>query len=121
MKARLVTASSVAPFLAAAMLAAPAAQAQGTATPWHGFYLGGGGNFANVSVEVGDGCYDDYCWWGDYTDYDEGDGAYGYTAHAGYRINPWVAAEVSYLDTGTIRWNALPSPNSAKETDRSSS
>jgi len=104
MKARLDTAGIIPTFLAATMLAAPAASAQGSGTPWHGFYVGGGGNFANVSVEVGDGCYDDYCWWGDYYDYDEGEGAYGYTAHAGYRINPWVAAEVSYLDTGTIRW-----------------
>lgn len=104
MKARSATAGIAPIFLVATMLAAPAAQAQGTATPWQGFYLGGGGTYSNVSVEVDSGCYDDYCWWGDYYDYDEGDGAYGYSVHAGYRVNPWIALEAGYVAPGSIRW-----------------
>ena len=104
MRARLSAAGTIPALLAAALLLAPGAHAQGTSTPWHGFYLGGGGTYSNVSVEVDSGCYDDYCWWGDYYDYDEGDGAYGYSVHAGYRVNPWVGLEVGYVAPGSIRW-----------------
>ena len=40
-----------------------------------------------VGVQVGQGdCYYD-CNWGDYYEYDEGDGDYGYTLHAGWRFH----------------------------------
>ena len=84
---------------------APSAAAQGTTETWHGFYVGGGGTYSNVSVEVGTGCYDCYVWWGDYPYYDEGDGDYSYSVHAGYRFNQWIAAELSYVDGGTIGWD----------------
>jgi hypothetical protein len=81
----------------------PAAAAEA----WRGFYVGGGGNYSTVSVEAyGSGCYDDcYDWWGDYPDYDQGDGDFGYSLHAGWRVHRYVALEVSYLQTGTIRWD----------------
>jgi hypothetical protein len=99
--------------IAAVFLAATNAVAQDPGTPaptpvpeaWRGFYLGGGGSYSNVSVKVGDsGCYDD-CYWGDYSNYDQGDGAIGYSVHAGLRVHRYVALEVSYLDPGTIRWD----------------
>ena len=54
---------------------------------------------------VGQGdCYDG-CYWGDYFDYDEGDGDFGYTLHAGWRFHQYGALEVSYLDAGPIGWD----------------
>lgn len=91
--------------LVASFLSCAAARAQGGEPAWRGFYLGGGGSYSTVSVEVGGGCYGSYCWWGDYYDYEEGDGGYGYAVHAGYRANPYVAIEVNHLDTATIRWD----------------
>lgn len=91
--------------LLASLLSATSARAQGTDPAWRGFYLGGGGSYSTVSVEAGSGCYESYCWWGDYDDYEEGDGSYSYAVHAGYRINPFVAIEVNHLDTATIRWD----------------
>jgi hypothetical protein len=90
----------------------PGAPAPGptiTSTPapesWRGFYVGAGGGYSNVSVKVGDGsCYED-CYWGDYNNYDEGDGAFAYSVHAGLRVHRYVALEVSYLDSGTIGWD----------------
>src|SRR5512135_641514 len=90
---------------------AEAAAAQGAPPPppqpqtWQGFYVGGGGTYSNVSVEVGTGCYDCYYWWGEYPYYDEGDGDYSYSLHMGYRFNPWIAVEFAYLDAGTIGWD----------------
>jgi hypothetical protein len=108
MKARMIpvarTATRVA-LLAALFAFGPAAAAQETPEPWHGFYVGGGGTYSNVSVEVGTGCYDCYYWWGDYPYYDEGDGDYSYSVHMGYRFNPWIAAELTYVDGGTIGWD----------------
>ena len=77
--------------------------AQSPAADSRGFYLGAGGAWSTVSVEVGS--YDDYCgYWGcDY--YEEGDGGYGFTVHAGYRFMPYLAAEVTYIDPGDIRFN----------------
>ena len=49
-------------------------------------------------------CYDG-CYWGDYYDYDEGDGDFGYTLHAGWRFHQYGALEVSYLDAGPIGWD----------------
>ena len=67
--------------------------------------MGGGGSYSNVSVAVGGGsCYND-CYWGDYYNYDQGDGAFGYSVHAGLRVHRFVALEASYLDPGTIGWN----------------
>ena len=54
-------------------------------------------------VSQGD-CYDS-CYWGDYYDYDEGDGDFGYTLHAGWRFHQYGALEVSYLDAGPIGWD----------------
>ena len=72
---------------------------------WTGFYFGGGGTYSNVSVQVGRGdCYYD-CYWGDYYDYDQGDGDYGYSLHAGWRFHKYGALEVSYLDAGPIGWD----------------
>jgi len=91
--------------LAATFLLAASAHAQGSTPSWRGFYVGGGGAYSNVSVQVNEGCYDYDCyWWGDYYDYDDGDGDYGYSVHAGYRIHPLVAVEATYLETGSIRW-----------------
>jgi hypothetical protein len=84
---------------------APASTTVGAPAGWRGFYFGGGGTYSNVSVQVGHGdCHDD-CYWGDYYDYDEGDGDYGYSLHAGWRMHRFVALEVSYLDAGTIGWD----------------
>jgi hypothetical protein len=105
MKARHTLAGRFATCLAATFLFTAGAHAQGSAASWQGFYVGGGGSYSNVSVEVNEGCFDYDCyWWGDYYDYDEGDGAYSYAVHAGYRFNQFVAAEANYFDTGTIRW-----------------
>ncbi len=101
--------------IAAVLLVPASARAQdpGPAAPaptaasgdWRGLYIGGGGSYSNVSVRVdGDGCdYD--CYWGDYDNYDEGDGAFGYSVHAGLRVHRYAALEVSYLEPGTIRWD----------------
>ena len=79
------------------------AWSQGTPEGWRGFYLGGGGSYSNVSVEVpGSGCWDCYYW--DYPSYDEGDGDYSYVAHLGYRVGRYFAIEAGYLDGGTIGW-----------------
>ena len=86
------------------LLVSGTAVAQGFEQPWRGAYVGGGGNFSDVSVQVGSGCYDDYCWWGDYGYYEDGDGDYGYNVHVGWRVHDYVALEASYLETGTIRW-----------------
>jgi len=92
--------------LATTLLAIPVARAEDgdPAQPWRGFYLGGGGIYSTVSVEVYDCDYDCY-WWGDYSAYDEGDGGYGWSVHAGMRLHKFVALEVNYLDTGDIRWD----------------
>ena len=93
------TASAPAP--AATQASAPIAAAEG----WRGVYVGGGGAYSNVSVLVDQyDCYDD-CYWGDYYDYDEGDGDFGYTLHAGWRFHRYGALEVSYLDAGPIGWD----------------
>jgi hypothetical protein len=85
--------------------AAPASTPVGAPAGWRGFYAGGGGAYSNVSVLVGQGdCYYD-CYWGDYYDYDEGDGDFGYTLQAGWRFHRYGALEVSYLDAGPIGWD----------------
>jgi len=106
MKALRATAGGIAAGLASVFLLAAPADAQGFWDyGWRGFYLGGGGSYSTVSVEVDDGCYYDDCWWGDYYGYEEGDGSTSYALHAGYRLNAFVAAEVNYFDTSTIRWD----------------
>jgi OOP family OmpA-OmpF porin len=70
---------------------------------WRGLYFGAGGAYHNVSVEVGDYCDD--CWWGDYDGYDQGDGDFGYTVHAGWRIFRYAALEAGYAKTGTLSWD----------------
>jgi hypothetical protein len=92
--------------LAATLLpfAAAYAQTEEPPQPWRGLYLGGGGTYSTVSLEVYD-CDDYYCdWWGDYSAYDQGDGDYGWSAHAGLRVHDYVALELNYLETGDIRW-----------------
>ncbi len=89
---------------------APAAAATPVPVPasWFGIYAGGGGSYSNVSVQVGNNCVDDCYWWAndpEDNDYDNGDGAFGYTVYAGLRFNQYVALEVGYLDSGTIGWN----------------
>ena len=93
----------------AAGASAPAAAQASTSVSapdgWRGFYFGAGGAYSNVSVLVDQGeCYDG-CYWGDYYDYDEGDGDFGYTLHAGWRFHQYGALEVSYLDAGPIGWD----------------
>jgi opacity protein-like surface antigen len=93
----------------AAGAAAPAAAQASTPVSapegWRGLYVGGGGAYSNVSVLVSQGdCYDS-CFWGDYYDYDEGDGDFGYTLHAGWRFHQYGALEVNYLDAGPIGWD----------------
>jgi hypothetical protein len=91
--------------LVAALLATSGARAQATdpQPPWRGLYVGGGGAYSTVSVEVYD-CDDDCYWWGDYSAYDQGDGDIGWSVHAGLRVHEFVALEVNYLETGSIRW-----------------
>jgi hypothetical protein len=85
------------------LLAGPAL-AQQAPQDWRGLYVGGGGAYSNVSVEVDP--YDDCCdWWGDYAHYDDGDGAYGWSLHLGWRLHRYVALEAGYLDTGGIDWD----------------
>jgi hypothetical protein len=84
--------------------AAPTSTSVGAPDGWRGFYLGGGGAYSNVSVLVSqDNCYDG-CYWGDYYNYDAGDGDFGYTLQAGWRFHKYGALEVSYLDAGPIGW-----------------
>jgi len=92
---------------AATTLATSLACAQGTPGDWRGLYVGGGGGYSTVSVEVDGGgdCYYDCDWWGDYPDYDEGDGDFGYSVHFGWRAHTFVAIEAGYLETGSIRWD----------------
>ncbi len=90
---------------ASAPATAPASKPVGAPEGWRGVYLGAGGAYSNVSVLVSQGdCYDG-CYWGDYYDYDEGDGDFGYTLHAGWRFHRYGALEVSYLDAGPIGWD----------------
>jgi opacity protein-like surface antigen len=56
-------------------------------------------------VEISGYYDDDYCGLWGCSYYKDGDGGYGYTAHAGYRFMPYLAAEVSYVDPGLIRYN----------------
>ena len=105
MKARLARIGRAAACVAAASLLVGSAHAQGFGYPWRGLYVGGGGNYSTVSVEVGQGCYDDDCWWGQYDYYEEGDGDYGYNLHAGLRLHDFVAVEAGYVETGSIRWD----------------
>lgn len=93
--------------LAAAALTPCIAGAQGTPGDWRGLYLGGGGAYSTVSVQVDGGseCYYDCDWWGDYPDYDEGNGDYGYSVHFGWRAHTYLAVEAAYLETGSIRWD----------------
>jgi OmpA-like transmembrane domain len=104
MKALTARTGGVATCLAAILLFAGTARAQGFEAPWRGIYLGGGGNFSDVSVEVGSACYDYDCWWGEYDYYEDGDGDYGYALHVGWRVYDYVALEVGYVETGDIRW-----------------
>src|SRR5512136_113054 len=84
MKMPLVLAGPVLASLAVMCLCAAAEAAEEAPKPWRGFYLGGGGSYSTVSVDVAGGnCYDECYWWGDYNDYDQGDGAFGYALHAG--------------------------------------
>lgn len=87
------------------MLLAGDAHAEGYGYPWRGLYIGGGGNYSTVSVEVGNACYDYDCWWGDYGYYEKGDGDYGANLHACVRLHDFFALEAGYLDTGSIRWD----------------
>lgn len=96
--------AGVATCLATLFLFASASQAQGLDAPWRGLYVGGGGNFSDVSVKVGSACYDYDCWWGDYDYYDDGDGDFGYALHVGWRVHDFVALEMGYVETGDIRW-----------------
>lgn len=94
-------------FVAAFCVAFPLSVfAQSPPADSRGFYLGGGGAWSTVSVEVGGYYYDDdYCGFWGCNYYEEGDGGYGFTAHAGYRFLPYLAAEVNYIDPGDIRYN----------------
>jgi len=89
--------------------AAPSPGPTPAATPapasWRGFYVGGGGTYSNVSVEVDNDSCNNNCYWGDYNGYDQGDGSFGYSVHAGLRVYRYVALEVGYLDPGEIGWN----------------
>ena len=121
MKGPMRTSSFVLTLVAAALFPAGASNAQdpGVTSPapastpaaapdpgsWRGLYVGGGGAYSNVSVEVGQSYCDYDCYWGDYYDYDQGDGGIGYNAHAGARLHRYVAVEVNYLRAGTIGWD----------------
>lgn len=105
MRSRLARAGGAATCIAAAFLLAGTAHAQGFGYPWRGLYVGGGGNYSTVSVQVGNACYDRDCWWGQYNYYDEGDGDYGWNLHAGVRLHDFVALEAAFIETGSIRWD----------------
>jgi len=62
------------------------------------WYGGGGVSRANTYS------YTDTCF-GCYGEAVYGDADLGYTFTAGYRFSPYIAAEVSYLDAGTLEWN----------------
>jgi hypothetical protein len=87
----------------------PTTSSAPSATPatgtWRGFYMGGGGVYSNVSVNVGNGVCSEDCYWGEYDQYDQGDGAFGYSLHAGLRVHRFIALEVNYVDPGSIGWN----------------
>jgi len=70
-----------------------------------GFYVGGGVGWAQVSVEDDD--YHNYncCYYYGPYDYDQGEEDTGFALHAGYRFNPWIAAELAYLDAGNPEWD----------------
>ncbi len=88
--ARLVSAA-----LLSAMAAGAAAQSEPPAE-LRGFYAGAGvGSSEPVSFE------DDY--W--YSDTESGDSATSTLAFAGYRFNPYVAVETSYLDAQDTGWS----------------
>jgi hypothetical protein len=91
-----VRAGALAAGLALTTLYATGAHAQGVEPTWRGLYVGGGGTYSTVSVKVDDGCYDD-CWWGDYDEYDTGDGAYGYSflLELQYRFGARKAADAA--------------------------
>jgi hypothetical protein len=93
--------------LGAAQLLAGAALAQTASEPWRGVYLGGGGGYSTVSVEVysSDDCDYECWWWGDYEAYDQGDGDYGWSAHFGWRAHTYFAIEAGYVSTGSIGWD----------------
>jgi hypothetical protein len=106
MKTPVLVAGPMLASLATLCLLATAVRAEEAPKPWLGFYAGGGGSYSTVSVNVAGGdCYDECYWWGDYDDYDQGDGAFGYALHAGLRVHEYVAFEVNYLDTGNISWD----------------
>ena len=105
MKARPSSAGGFVAGCVSLFLLATAAHAQGFTQPWRGLYLGGGGTYSTVSVEVGSACYDYDCWWGEYDYYEQGDGNFGWSAHAGVRLHDYVALEAGYLETGTLRWD----------------
>ena len=93
-------------FAAACLLALPCPVfAQSPPPDSSGFYLGAGGAWSTVSVEIAGYYDDDYCGLWGCSYYKDGDGGYGYTAHAGYRFMPYLAAEVNYVDPGLIRYN----------------
>lgn len=83
---------------------APAA-APAPATPdWRGLYVGAGGSYSNVSVEVPNDCPP--CnWWGEDPQYESGDGDFGLNAHVGLRLHRYVALEVGYLDERSVQWD----------------
>lgn len=92
--------------LAACLATAAPASAQ---TP-HGFYGGGGIGWSNLSVQENDsnGCSFWYYLWLNTcvsdNDYDSGEEEVGFGAHMGYRFNPYIAAEIGYLDAGKPGW-----------------
>ena len=78
--------------------AAPAATTAPTAAAaapagWRGFYLGAGGSYSNVSVEVDQGTCDYDCYWGDYYAYDQGVGV-------GFNLTPALQLQLDLQTLG---------------------
>lgn len=83
---------------------AAASAAPATTSDWRGLYVGAGGSYSNVSVEVPNDCPS--CnWWGEDPQYESGDGDFGLNAHIGVRVHRYVALEVGYLDERSVRWD----------------
>lgn len=70
-----------------------------------GFYFGGGIGWANVAVSKWSDYNHDCCNGYDDYYYQEGDADSAFSAHAGYRVMPYLAVEVGFLDSGSPQWN----------------
>jgi hypothetical protein len=69
-----------------------------------GFYLGGGFGWSQLSAESDD-YYHDCCYYYGPYEFDQGEEDNAFSAHAGYRFNPWIGVELAFLDSGKPEWD----------------